>query len=624
MSLSASMWTSVSGLMAHGEKMNVVGNNIANVSTIGFKSQRMDFADFLYVDKGVASGSDQVGQGVSINAILGDFSQGSFESTNTGTDIAISGNGFFKVRNQANNATYYTRAGDFYFNADYELQNPAGLVLQGWKVNNKESIRFGTGAAVIGNLNKGENAFKGYGSPTDIVMDQWNLIPQQTTHVNLSNNLVNKPEKYDKTIAGLENDPNANPMTALYDLWDGSKEPPIPETAYATQSTVSVYDEGGKQHDLTVYMDQVSTDYELTDSAGKKKGYAIADLPAGYSVYEYIVTCKPEEDSRLWDYEYDTESGQIKTGSGKSFQGTKAAGLMMTGLLIFDGAGQLVDQTAYTYQGKDDSYDPKTDKFTPKHDAKVTGDPTDTDNWFNTRYSNNGLPVLAANFSGVAGANSVTEARAEDYLIEIDFGLTNANSAWQPGKSLTEAKQRWGAVPIPDPLGGPDLGVKQIYYFYSETNGKNGFTSMTEPLRDTDATANNGTSFITDIQSNGYGSGVLSNYNIDNNGVLYGIYNNGVSIPLYQITMTDFANNQGLYREGGNLYRATSESGNARIGVAGDGVFGETRAYNIEQSNVDLAREFVQMISTQRGFQANSKSITTVDTMLETVIGMKR
>lgn len=600
MSLSASMWTGVSGLMAHGEKMNVVGNNIANCSTIGFKSQRMDFADFLYVDKGVASGSDQVGQGVSINAILGDFSQGSFESTNTGTDIAISGNGYFTVKNQATGSTYYTRAGDFYFNDDYELQNPSGLLLQGWKVNNAKSITFGTGAAVVSSSAE-PGAFIGYGTPTDIVMDQWNLIPQQTTHVEIANNLVNNPDKYDKSVS-IE-----SPMTALFDTWDGRQNPPIPETAYATQCTVSVYDEGGREHGLTVYMDQVRNEYEITDSDGNKSSYKISDLPPGYSVYEYVVTMDPSEDARLYNYEINAD-GSV-TG-GEKFADTKAAGMLMTGLLVFNGAGQLVDQTAYTFQATDN---------TDKGVGSVDGSPVDDQGninkaaFYNTKYSTSGLPVFTANFSGAAGANSVTEPNAEKYIVELDFGLSNANSVWSPGKNLEDA-----TTPESLSAGAYDLHI------FQETGGNGGFASFTEPVRDTNATANNGISFITNIQSDGYGSGVLSNYNIDTNGVLYGIYNNGVSVPLYQITMADFACNQGLYRNGGNLFSATNESGNPRIGVAGDGVFGETRAYNIEQSNVDIAREFVQMITTQRGFQANSKMVTTVDTMLETVIGMKR
>jgi flagellar hook protein FlgE len=105
--------------------------------------------------------------------------------------------------------------------------------------------------------------------------------------------------------------------------------------------------------------------------------------------------------------------------------------------------------------------------------------------------------------------------------------------------------------------------------------------------------------------------------------VICGRYSNNVTLPLWQMTLYDFRNMQGLRREGWNLYSRTEESGNARWSIPGNAGFGSTRAYNVEQSNVDMAREFVQMITPQRGFQANSKSVSTVDTMPETVIGMK-
>lgn len=136
--------------------------------------------------------------------------------------------------------------------------------------------------------------------------------------------------------------------------------------------------------------------------------------------------------------------------------------------------------------------------------------------------------------------------------------------------------------------------------------------------------ANVSTPTIRERSQDGYAAGTLSSVNIDEAGVVHGVYSNGKTLPLYQIALYDFQNLQGLYREGGNLFSATQDSGEPRLGVAGDNGFGTTNAYNIEQSNVDMTREFVQMITTQRGFQANSKGITTVDTMLETVIGMKR
>lgn len=110
MSLSASMWTSVSGLLAHGEKMNVVGNQIANVSTIGFKGQRMDFNDYLYMSGGSASGPTQIGAGVGINAVLGDYSQGLLNQPIPPRIWPLDGNGFFGVRKPGSDQKYYTRA----------------------------------------------------------------------------------------------------------------------------------------------------------------------------------------------------------------------------------------------------------------------------------------------------------------------------------------------------------------------------------------------------------------------------------------------------------------------------------------------------------------------------------
>lgn len=107
-------------------------------------------------------------------------------------------------------------------------------------------------------------------------------------------------------------------------------------------------------------------------------------------------------------------------------------------------------------------------------------------------------------------------------------------------------------------------------------------------------------------------------------GVLSGRYSNGVTLELFQITLYDFPSKTNLKREGGNLFSQTRESGDPASGAAGTGSLGMVYSNAIEQSNVDLAREFVQMITTQRGFQANSKSITTTDTMLDTVINMKR
>jgi flagellar hook protein FlgE len=806
------MWTAVSGLLAHGDKMNVVGNNIANVSTIGFKSQRMDFNDYLYVDRGSTSGPTQIGEGVSIYAVLGDFSQGAFESTNSGTDIAIDGNGFFGVRQPNSKTLYYTRAGDFYFNKDRELVNPEGFNVQGLRVDNKKQIVFYTGAAV--RATQDESPWVGQGTPTDIVLDSWNIVPQRTTNVSVNNLLIND-DTYDKTVD------YTNPMSALFKLWDAANtqkvppDPALPEQAYAAQSSVKVYDESGAEHDLTIYFDKVNTPvYDNATPANLV--YEVQGLPAGYQMYEYMVTIPPSEDLRSYGGTYDPATNTVIGGTAfydpSGVNTAQKAGVLMTGVLIFDGGGKLVNQTAYTYGAQGDSKTTYTTTATgtsgnsfsivsdaqpavttgptatsngtgvptvtfspappvsggtvtvtvnpntgtagssitttvttiqnatvtslgggnppaapvttmtttpatqPAVNAQMAGDPDDMAMWQPTRFSSNGLPVFTANFTGQPLANSVSEmmqgtggpppfSQAQEYIVELDFGLSNAGGSWNnvgtslaslavvPGTPSVTTVDVGGISYTVDSTSPPAAGsytpvatntpgnYADIYYdgtnvvIASWTEGTGGaitnlvsysipatqvtstapailpsvsnpqastapasttlgtkpnipystsVATMERAERDEDATANNGTEFISDAQQDGYASGVLNGYNIDTNGVLYGRYSNNVTLPLWQMTLYDFRNLQGLRREGGNLYSQTMESGNARWSIPGNAGFGSTQAYNIEQSNVDMAREFVQMISTQRGFQANSKSVSTVDTMLETVIGMKR
>lgn len=109
MGLSASMYSGISGLRVHGEDMTVIGNNISNVSTIGFKASRMYFEDALSQEINTATGVGQVGRGAAVGTVMGDFSQGSLESTNESTDLAIGGNGFFVVSSRCRGKLLHPR-----------------------------------------------------------------------------------------------------------------------------------------------------------------------------------------------------------------------------------------------------------------------------------------------------------------------------------------------------------------------------------------------------------------------------------------------------------------------------------------------------------------------------------
>jgi flagellar hook protein FlgE len=137
-------------------------------------------------------------------------------------------------------------------------------------------------------------------------------------------------------------------------------------------------------------------------------------------------------------------------------------------------------------------------------------------------------------------------------------------------------------------------------------------------------TGYSGTSATSSQTQTGYASGTLQGVSVDESGVFTGLYSNGAMIPFAQIALADFASYSGLGKMGSNLYLATINSGQPTIGVPGSSSLGSVSPSSLEMSNVDLSTEFVQMITTQRAFQASSKVITTSDEILAELINIKR
>ena len=123
---------------------------------------------------------------------------------------------------------------------------------------------------------------------------------------------------------------------------------------------------------------------------------------------------------------------------------------------------------------------------------------------------------------------------------------------------------------------------------------------------------------------NGYGTGFLESISVGTDGIMTGHYSNGQILNLYRVGLAKFNNQQALFKVGGNLWSATRESGDAITGHPGENGLGRIAPNSLEQSNVDIAAEFVKMITTQRGFQANARIITTTDDMLQELINLKR
>lgn len=568
MSLTASMWSSVSGLLNHGEKMNVIGNNIANVNTVGFKGSRMDFMSHVYSSVFATSGPSQIGNGVGIGAIYSDFGQGSFESSSEATDMAISGNGFFKVRDKYSNEEYYTRAGNFRFDATGHLVNPQGYVLQGWAIEQANA------AQASGSIfsSAATSAIVGTGVPVDVRLTSFSCDPRHTNSITMAVNL---------DADGVEKSTDATePFASLFKNWDSTLELPLGNDGFAYQQSITVFDEGGGAHVLTVYFDRV------IDNTGSP-----STVPNGTQVWEFIMTMDPAEDLRSFEVLPATvPPTYLDVPADKR-------GLLMSGTLAFNSTGQMTDMMAYV----------------PTVGGAAFGN---TNTWVAAPISTNGYPMFAANFSGIAGASEVwttmpSAGAAGTINPETNGKLTELNLGFQCTTGW------WGN------LSATNLNMDGIADDFANLGGMGTSGKRLNPA--STAFRNGGTGFFERYASqDGFTFGELTNIYVTENGILTGYYSNGVALDLFQITMYDFNAKHELRNEGGNLYSETRASGQATQGAAGSGSFGTILGNNLEQSNVDISREFVQMITTQRGFQSNSKLITTTDTMLENVINMKR
>ncbi|NLW81377.1 MAG: flagellar hook protein FlgE [Desulfovibrionales bacterium] len=509
MSISSSIFIGTTGVTAQQENMSVISDNIANMNTVGFKSSRLLFNSLLSEQLAGADVGHQVGQGVGVSSVFTDMASGAMEKTALATDIAVGGNGFFIVSPQNSDALFYTRAGNFTFDAQGYYRDPAGNIVQGYRLTDS-----GAAGSTLEDIRL--DAPDGNTFMSD---------PRATSAIRMMFNLDSSAPE---THSG-----STSPLTALFDEWDAAQDPPLARDSYAYTSSLRVYDSAGQAHSLTAYFDPAGV--ESTGADGRR-------------VWEFLLTTPPAED-----------------GSALS---TKK-GVLMAGTLTFDAVGALIDMSAF--QGTTD----------------------DKSSWVPASFSGDGLPVMRAATSN-AGAFTAT----------VDFGLRNGSS----GAGNTD----WI---LPEEFTSMDnLGT---------TLG--GLPGLASPTVDALATTSYNATASTIFQSqNGYTAGYLESVSVASDGTIVGTFSNGQDLGLFTIPLADFINAQGLLREGGNLFSATRDSGAAILGLAGTGRLGTIAGSTLENSNVDLTTEFVNMISTQKAFDANSKVITTADQVVQTALGMKR
>jgi flagellar hook protein FlgE len=578
MALLNSLFSGVSGLQNLQTMMDVIGDNISNIDTIGYKSSDITFSDTFndFVKAGMnatattgGTNSFQVGLGMKINSINTNWTQGTFETTGVTSDLALQGNGMFILNNNGQN--YYSRAGAFTFDSDGKLVDADGNIVQGKVANGAGQIS--SGSAI-----------------QDIQIDQTMKLPAVgTSHISWSGNLQSSSPTIQSTLVALDGNLNStNPSAAAY-----SGNPANPTGAYnatdpTTYTASTIEGEDGSKYTLRTWY--------TSDGAG--------NWTANYDVYD------------------STDTTQISGTSGN---------------------------VALTFSNTTGDC---TTVQSPIVNTNVVGtDPNAGNINFNLNFAS--LSRLNANSSTQVSINSGESESSVSAAETIYDSLGNAHTLTLTFDHLNDGTWNWAAsIPTADgTLAAPADGqitfdsTGSILSIYNGQNPPQLITS-TPPIPTITFTPANGaknqqialnfgqntsgitqtslTSQIAATSQDGSAAASLSNLNIDQDGNIVGVFTNGNSETLAQIMVATFANTNGLVSAGNNLYAVASNSGQAQVSAPGGTSATTIQSGALEQSNVDLSQQFSDMIVAQRGFEANSKVITTADEMLQVITGLIR
>ena len=552
-----SMYSAVSGLKTHQTRMDVIGNNIANVNTVAFKSSSVTFSDILYQTTSNASGANattgtggvnakQIGLGTTAAATkVSITSAGASETTGNPFDIRLTdknSTNFFIVNNGSENV--FTRSGSFYVDGSGNLcMSSTGYTVMGWQVDETTGeIRKDTVSALR-------------------IMQEKNLTsaPEATTQA---------------TIAGVLDENDADVKS------DAGKV-----------MNLNFYDNLGYQYTAKFAIKATGTDGEYTveltsilDSNNKNitEGFTQAQMKEIFGNTDTKTTIASYSTTLPnCGYTYDTKTGKLTDNA--------AAGSTIT---IKDG--------------------------------KILKDGTDTGKTIKD--------VFGVSDGNLKNIQNSAQAKNTDYEFKDVTNADGTHSYQIVKKSATNLLKfntedgKFNSIG-----GGTDKSV-ELNLNNANLNKNGNFQNITVDFSQclnynksgkstigADAGATDGTT------GKGRKLGAMTGIFIDTSGRIYGTYDNGNKELLGQIAVAQFSNASGLEKVGESCYRTTLNSGEfdgIGVEISADGSSMTTG--ELEMSNVDLSSEFTSMITTQRGFQANSRVITTSDTLLEELVNLKR
>lgn len=551
-----SMYSAVSGLKTHQTRMDVIGNNIANVNTVAFKSSSVTFSDILYQTTSNASGANattgtggvnakQIGLGTTAAATkVSITSAGASETTGNPFDIRLTdknSTNFFIVNNGSENV--FTRSGSFYVDGSGNLcMSSTGYTVMGWQVDETTGeIRKDTVSALR-------------------IMQEKNLTsaPEATTQATIAGVL-------DENDADVKSDAGKVMNLNFYDNlgYQYTAKFAIKATAKDGEYTVeltSILDSNNKNITEGFTQAQMKEIFGNTDTKTTIASYSSALPGCGYT--------------------FDPTTGNLTSAAGRTVtikpDGTLDDGTNKTIKDIFgvsDGNFKNIQDSA-----KAGNEDYKFEKVTTTvngvqtHSYQIVKKSATNLLKFNTE---------DGKFNSIGGGT--------DKSVELNLNTTSLNANGNFANITVDFSQCLNYNKSGKSTIGADAGA------VDGTTGK------------------------------GRKLGAMTGIFIDTNGRIYGTYDNGNKELLGQIAVAQFSNASGLEKVGESCYRTTLNSGEfdgIGVEISADGSSMTTG--ELEMSNVDLSSEFTSMITTQRGFQANSRVITTSDTLLEELVNLKR
>lgn len=565
-----SLYSGVAGLKTHQTRMDVIGNNIANVNTTAYKSSSMTFSELMSQTTQKASGANattgvggtnakQIGLGVKAGAInTAITTQGSAQSTGNPFDIMITGDNFFVVNNGSEN--FFTRDGSFYVDGAGNLaMTSTGYNVMGWGVDE-----------TTGNIKQDTvTALR--------IMSAANMTypPEATTKANISGIL----DQNDKDVT------SANGKTVNLNFFDAR--------GYSYTAKFTFKQSGGDK--TNEYSMELS---KLLDSTGAE--IDISKLEFGNRSQQKMETkVTLNTDAYKWDGKV------LKTKDGTTDVADLADIFKADGSLITpaDDAAAQKQQKALDAIAKAYGYEGSTDEFL---------------NLYITSTADKDKQLTIQDLLGNMMAGKTTD------VLPADGSAITMEGRYFEGTTVVFNKDT-GKL---ESVGGSTTNLN-VNAAFSALGGN--FSDVTIDLSECTNYDNKGTSTIgaTSGDLDGLGTGRrlgdMIGVSIQKDGMIYASYDNGMTKLLGQIATAAFANASGLEKEGDNLYSATLNSGEFDgIGVDITAGGGYMSTGQLEMSNVDLSSEFTEMITTQRGFQANSRIITVSDTLLEELTNLKR